>query len=212
MKLLVGLGNPGSRYADTRHNIGFMVIEQVARKFPGQHIMSDAEVDVYQTTIDRNRVLLLRPQTYMNLSGIAVQRVVEEYAIDIHDLTVIYDDLDLNVGRLRIRKKGGHGGHKGVRSIIEHLETPHFVRLRMGIGRPNATRADEADGSFADMPSGDDLFVDVAAQQSIVEYVLQPFTQAEQPIIREAVERAVDAIGLIAADQVDAAMNLYNSR
>jgi PTH1 family peptidyl-tRNA hydrolase len=182
-----------------------MVLEQVARKFPGQHMMSDAVADVYQTTIDQNHVLLLKPQTYMNLSGIAVQRVVEEYAIDVHDLAVVYDDLDLSVGRLRIRKKGGHGGHKGVRSIIEHLETPHFVRLRMGIGRPNTTTADEADGSSSDDPS-----VDVATQQTIVDYVLQPFTPAEQPIIRGTVERAVDAIGLIAAGQVDAAMNLYN--
>lgn len=194
MKLLVGLGNPGSRYADTRHNIGFMVLEQVASAFPGQHILSDAVADVYQTTIDRNRVLLLKPQTYMNLSGIAVQRMVAEYAIELHDIAVVYDDLDLNVGRLRIRKKGGHGGHKGVRSIIEHLETTHFVRLRMGIGRPESAKADEADCQPVD----------------IVEYVLQPFTQAEQLIMREAVERAVDAIRLIAAGRVDVAMNVHN--
>jgi PTH1 family peptidyl-tRNA hydrolase len=194
MKLVVGLGNPGSRYADTRHNIGFMVIEQVVRAFPGQQILSDAVVDLYQTTIDRNHVLLLKPQTYMNLSGSAVQRVVEEYAVEVHDIAVVYDDLDLSVGRLRIRKKGGHGGHKGVRSIIEHLETTHFVRLRMGIGRPESTQADEGNCQPVD----------------IVEYVLQPFTQAEQPIMREAVKRAVDAIRLIAAGRVDTAMNLHN--
>jgi len=194
MKLLVGLGNPGSRYADTRHNIGFWVIDRIAGQFPVQQIVSDAVIDVYQATIDQSQVLLLKPQTYMNLSGIAVQRAIEDYDIAPHDIAVVYDDLDLDVGRLRIRKKGGHGGHKGVRSILEHLETPNFVRLRMGIGRPDS----------AMLESG------AVPRQSVVEYVLHPFTDTELPVIREAVTHAADALRLIAAGQVDAAMNTYN--
>jgi len=202
MKLLVGLGNPGSRYAKTRHNIGFMVIEQVAREFPIQQIQSDAAVELHQTTIDQCRVLLLKPQTYMNLSGVAVQRVMQAYDIAPHEIVVAYDDLDLDVGRLRIRKKGGHGGHKGVRSIIEYLGTPNFVRLRMGIGRP--------DSVMSEVEVSAEVSAETSGGNSIVEFVLQPFTQEEQPIVDRAVKRAAEAIRLIVADRLDAAMNAYN--
>ena len=194
MKLLVGLGNPGRRYVKTRHNIGFMVLDQVAGKFPMQHIRSDTVVELYQTTIEGCRVLLLKPQTYMNLSGVAVQFVVQEYDISSQEMTVVYDDLDLDVGRLKIRKHGGHGGHKGVRSIIEHLDTRDFFRVRMGIGRPNSTSDTQGDSS----------------REQVVEYVLRPFCQDERPVIDEALKRAVEAITFIVADKVDAAMNMYN--
>lgn len=194
MKLLVGLGNPGSRYANTRHNIGFMVLDQMAGKFPIQPIRSDTLVDMYQTTIEEHRVLLLKPQTYMNLSGIAVRFAMQEYDIAPQEMIVVYDDLDLRVGRLRIRKQGGHGGHKGVRSIIEHLDTRYFLRVRMGIGRPDATFEIHED----------------SPRDQIVDYVLQPFRQDEQSAIDNALKRAVEAITLIVTDNVDGAMNVYN--
>jgi PTH1 family peptidyl-tRNA hydrolase len=194
MKLLVGLGNPGYRYADTRHNIGFMVIDEIARQFPGQPIVSDSMLKLSQTTIDQSRALLLQPQTYMNLSGLAVQSVAREYDIAPQDIAVAYDDLDLDVGRLRIRKTGGHGGHKGVRSLLEHLESPDFVRLRVGIGRPHPTVTEPG----------------AEPRQNIVEYVLCPFTDDELPIIRETVKHAADALRLIAAGQIDTAMNIHN--
>jgi PTH1 family peptidyl-tRNA hydrolase len=171
-----------------------MVLDRIAGEVPVQPVRSDAEAELWQAAFDQRRVLLLKPQTYMNLSGVAVQRIVQKYKIEPHEMTVVYDDLDLEVGRLRIRKQGGHGGHKGLRSILDHLETPHFVRIRMGIGRP-----DTAVGHG-----------DSASRDPIVEYVLQPFTREEHPIIRAAVKRAVEAIRLIVADQVDAAMNAYN--
>jgi PTH1 family peptidyl-tRNA hydrolase len=130
----------------------------------------------------------------MNRSGIAVREVLHRYQETPENVVVIYDDLDLNVGRLRIRQQGGHGGHKGIKSIIEDLNTHEFVRIKIGIGRPDS----------ATIPEGESV------QEHIVEYVLQPFQQDEQPIITEVLKRCVEAIKLIIADQLDAAMNRYN--
>jgi PTH1 family peptidyl-tRNA hydrolase len=194
MKLIVGLGNPGSQYAITRHNVGFMVLDMLAETFPVSAVQSDKIAHLYQATIHNQRVLLLKPQTYMNRSGIAVQEVLRRYQESPENIVVIYDDLDLDIGRLRIRKKGGHGGHKGIKSIIQYLETYEFVRIRIGIGRPNPVA----------MPEGQPL------QNRIVEYVLQPFQQDEQSLIAEVLKRSVEVITLIITDQVDTAMNRYN--
>ena len=196
MKLIVGLGNPGSQYAETRHNIGFMVVDRMVTTFSVRTLQANALAQLYQATIQNQPVLLIKPQTYMNRSGIAVQRVLRQYTESPENLVVIYDDLDLEVGRLRIRKRGGPGGHKGLRSIIEHLGTYEFVRIRMGIGRPVPARNSE----------------DQSRQEDVVEYVLQPFQQNEHPIINEAITRSIEALKLIVADQLDPAMNLYNRR
>lgn len=203
MKLFVGLGNPGPHYAETRHNIGFMVIDELVRRFPIQQRWTDTVADTYQATIDQHRVLLVKPQTYMNLSGVAVHRAARNYAVAVQDIVVVYDDLDLPVGRLRVRKHGGHGGHKGVRSIIEHLESSQFARLRMGIGRPGSATRD------AEAPSPE---TGEGPRDRIVEYVLRPFTRAERPVMQDAVGRAADALRIIAAGQIDAAMNAFNRR
>lgn len=196
MKLIVGLGNPGREYAATRHNIGFMVIDRLLAMFPAQPLPANPLAQLYQATISAQPALLLKPQTYMNHSGLAVQHVLQSYQAPAENLVVIYDDLDLEVGRLRIRKHGGHGGHKGIRSIIEEIGTKMFARMRMGIGRPVA---DSPDGA----PTG---------REDVVEYVLQPFPPADQPLITDAIERAAAALRLIAADQMETAMNLYNGR
>lgn len=194
VKLLVGLGNPGREYAATRHNVGFMVVDQLLAAFPGQVVRSDKLMHVYQTTFNVSPILLMKPQTYMNLSGVAVQAAIQEYQVAPDNLIVMYDDLDLPVGRLRIRKRGGHGGHKGMQSIIDHLHTQQFVRLRMGIGRPESAASEE----------------DGPARDQVVDYVLQPFSNAEQPIMAEVLTRAVEALQLIVVDQVESAMNVYN--
>jgi PTH1 family peptidyl-tRNA hydrolase len=194
MKLLVGLGNPGSQYAATRHNIGFMVLDRIAELFPVRRLRSDKVVHVGQTSIDRHQILLIKPQTYMNLSGIAVREVVQRYHEPAANVVVVYDDLDLNVGQLRIRRRGGHGGHKGVQSVMEHLKTQAFIRIRMGIGRPDPAAFPQQ----------------MSMREQVVEYVLQPFLRDEQPVMAEAITRAVEAIKLIVADQLETAMNRYN--
>ena len=194
MWLVVGLGNPGKQYADTRHNIGCMVIDLLAETFPTAPPRTSQYAYLRQAVIRNQTVLLIQPQTYMNRSGLSVEEVLHHYEESSEHLIVIYDDLDLELGRLRIRTRGGHGGHKGVKSIIERLESREFLRLRLGIGRPHAER------------SGDAPY----AQGDVVEYVLQPFRHSERTIIDEAMKRAVDAIELIVNNHAQKAMNLYN--
>jgi PTH1 family peptidyl-tRNA hydrolase len=194
VRLIVGLGNPGSQYAKTRHNVGFMAIDKLIEVFPVSAVQSDNLAHLYQADIHKQRVLLLKPQTYMNRSGIAVREILRRYEKSFEDLVVVYDDLDLEIGRLRIRKKGGHGGHKGMRSIIECLETKEFVRIKIGIGRPERTEVADK----------------LSLQTQIVDYVLQPFGQDEQPLIGATLARCVEAIELIVVNYLEAAMNRYN--
>ncbi|GAK50736.1 peptidyl-tRNA hydrolase [Candidatus Moduliflexus flocculans] len=183
MWLIVGLGNPGRQYAETRHNVGFMVTDMLAEHFPVSSRRSDAGYSLRAITLQQQDALLIQPHTYMNLSGVAVEAVLRQYDESPAQMIVVYDDLDLAPGRLRIRTKGGHGGHKGVKSIIEHLSTQEFLRIRIGIGRP---------------------------QDDVVDYVLQPFLQEERPVIGEVMRQAIHAIELIVSGQIAMAMNLYN--
>ena len=194
MRLIVGLGNPGKCYAATRHNVGFMVVDRVAEMFPVSPCPSHQWSHVYRTTIQNHDVLLVQPQTYMNRSGLAVREIFEQLQEPVEQLIIIYDDLDLAPGRLRIRTRGGHGGHKGVQSIFEHLDMPECVRIRIGIGRPLSESAEWKS----------------SGRDEVVDYVLQPFQHDEQPIIRDVMTRAVDAIELIVNNQVEMAMNRYN--
>jgi peptidyl-tRNA hydrolase, PTH1 family len=198
MKVILGLGNPGPQYADTRHNIGFMLIDRLRRTRTGpppSEMPRDHWFVGYQAQMHGQQVLLVKPQTYMNRSGIAAQAILRLYQMSPEQMIVVYDDLDLEVGRLRIRKKGGHGGHKGIKSCMEWVGTSDFVRMRLGIGRPEP-----------DTPATPED----AGRNQIVEYVLQPFQQDELPVIHEVLERAVEAIQLIVADQIETAMNQYN--
>jgi PTH1 family peptidyl-tRNA hydrolase len=168
VKVIVGLGNPGGRYEDTRHNIGFMVIDEIARRLKIDLNKQKFNSNYNLSTVGDEKVVLLKPLTYMNLSGEAVQPFLNFYKADIDDLLVIYDDLDLPVGKLRLRTKGSAGGHNGIKSIIQNLGTQEYKRLRIGVGRP---------------PS----------YMGIPDYVLQPFQQDELEGINAAITKAADA-------------------
>ncbi|PXW88468.1 peptidyl-tRNA hydrolase [Streptohalobacillus salinus] len=151
MKLIAGLGNPGRKYKDTRHNVGFLVIEEVARrngwglnkkKFQGHYAIEHLGME---------QIILLEPQTYMNLSGESIKPLMDFYSIEPEDVCVIYDDLDLPTGKVRMRQNGGHGGHNGMRSIIDQLGTKNFNRVRVGIDRPKPgmTVTDHVLGKFS---------------------------------------------------------------
>ncbi|WP_188207362.1 aminoacyl-tRNA hydrolase [Alkalibacillus aidingensis] len=136
MKCIVGLGNPGLKYKKTRHNIGFHVVDHIASKNGWKFKKDKFEAHYAIEHWNGEKVILLKPQTYMNLSGKSVRQVVDYFELDLEDVLVIYDDLDLPTGRIRLRQKGGHGGHNGIRNIIDQVGSKEFNRLRFGIGRP----------------------------------------------------------------------------
>ena len=136
MKLVVGLGNPGSAYERTRHNVGFRVLDKLAAKFGWKWSERRARAILASGTLGNEKVILIKPLTFMNLSGEAVGELVRWYKVPLQDILVIYDDLDLPVGKVRLRAKGSHGGHNGLDNIIRHIHTNQFPRLRVGIGRP----------------------------------------------------------------------------
>src|SRR5699024_8949462 len=134
LKCIIGLGNPGKRYEKTRHNIGFMVIDELERRYHFTSNNKKFKNDYAIEFINGEKVMFVKPQSFMNLSGESVRPLIDYYGIDIEDIMVIYDDLDLPVGKIRLRQKGGHGGHNGIRSLITHLGTKEFKRIRIGVG------------------------------------------------------------------------------
>ena len=187
MKLIVGLGNPGEKYAATRHNVGFWVIDRLAERWQIPVNQSKWKGLTGSGRVMGERVVLLKPMTYMNLSGESVRPACDWLKCDIEDVAVICDDLDLPPGQLRLRKKGSSGGHRGLESLIEHLGTNEFKRVRIGIGHP-------------------------ADRMPVVDYVISPFTREERPLIEEAVERAAEAIHQWVVSTFDEAMNRFNRR
>jgi PTH1 family peptidyl-tRNA hydrolase len=184
--LVVGLGNPGSEYARHRHNVGFWIVEALAQAHGLTFARRKrAKARVARGQIRSRPVLLAKPRTFMNLSGKAVGRLSRAHEIPPERILVVYDDLDLPLGRLRLRPEGGSGGHKGMRSIIQSLDSQAFPRLRVGIGRP----AGGLDPS---------------------EYVLEPFTEEEAAQVAETVERAGAAIECWIAEGIAAAMDRFN--
>ncbi|MFH1812360.1 MAG: aminoacyl-tRNA hydrolase [Pseudomonadota bacterium] len=184
MKLVVGLGNPGADYAATRHNIGFVVADELARRLGGVGWSKKFRGLVQNASAIGDTLLLLKPQTYMNLSGESVQGACAFYRIDPTAMIVIHDDIDFELGRLQIKVGGGHGGHNGLRSIIQHLGAD-FTRLRLGVGRP---RHDAAD------------------------HVLSRFGTAERQVVQQLVDTAADAVELFLRDGAQVAQNRYNVR
>ena len=187
MKVIAGLGNPGVRYRWSRHNIGFQVVNQLAATH-GIPIVKKQFQSLYGTGwIDSQRVVLLKPMTFMNLSGEAVRRVVEFFDAGMEDLIVTHDDLDLPFGKLRMKRGGGDGGHQGVRSIIEWMGGSNFSRLKIGIGRPPA--AIEA-----------------------ADHVLAPFDAIERSHLDGVLKMASEALGVIILEGIEAAMNRYQKK
>lgn len=186
VKLLVGLGNPGGEYAGTRHNVGFMVISRLAAEIGVRANKSAHGALIGEGRFGGERIVLAQPQTYMNRSGAAVEALLRAYRLDLADVLVICDDLDLPLGRLRLRSQGGDGGHRGLRSIIYSLGTNEFSRLRLGVGRP-------------------------LAKEETVEYVLTKFAPEEQSLLDEEIEAAVAGIRRWLFDGVDKAMNQVNA-
>ena len=184
MKLIVGLGNPGKKYDKTRHNMGFMVVDLLA-----DQAKIDVDKEVFHAlmgrgTIYNEDVIIFKPQTFMNLSGTAVQEVVHYFKIDISDIIVVYDDMALEPGRIRLRHEGSSGGHKGMQNIIDCLSTEQIKRIRVGIGEP---------GDWDN-----------------VDYVLSKPLKDEMPLIEGAIENACDALKEAIKSDFDRAMNKFN--
>jgi PTH1 family peptidyl-tRNA hydrolase len=188
VKLIVGLGNPGREYAATRHNIGFMVVDRLAHKLGLAVEKKKFNALLGQGQIRSEKVLLAKPQTYMNLSGEAVAALLNWYKLGPADLIVVFDDMDLPPGKLRIRPEGSSGGHKGMESIILALGTDLFPRLKIGVGRPETPGFDGAD------------------------YVLSRLTAGDVKIFEESVNLAVDAICCLVGEGLETAMNEYNKK
>src|SRR5690625_1848971 len=185
MKCIIGLDNQGRKYKKTRHNIGFMVIEELLQrhhwklnqtKFNGKYALEN---------LNGERVVLLKPQKFMNLSGEAIKPLLEFYKIDIKDILIVYDDLDLPTGKIRLREKGGHGGHNGIRSTIDQLGTKEFKRIRIGVGRP-------------------------ADQMPTVNYVLGKFPKEEEDNVNSSIQHAADACEAWSTKPFSEVMNAYN--
>ena len=185
--LIVGLGNPGREHRDTRHNIGFMVIDQLCRTLGVSMSRVQSRALVAAGTLEGERIILAKPQTFMNLSGQAVGGLVRFYKTPLDHLLVAHDDLDLPLGTIRLRPVGSSAGQKGMESIIKQLGTLNFPRLRLGIGRP-------------------------PGQMDPSAYVLQRFNRAEQDALEQVLDRAAAAVGTFVREGLDAAMNEYNGK
>jgi len=185
MYVIVGLGNPGRKYNVTRHNIGFEVVDEFARQHRIKMTKVKFKAVIGEGNIFGEKVLLVKPQTYMNLSGESVMKIMDYYNLPLENLIVVYDDIDIEPGKMRIRKKGSGGSHNGMRNIIYLLKQDTFPRVRVGVGKPQ---------------NG----------QPLADYVLGRFTKDEQNLLVPIVRDAVSAMEVMIKDDVDLAMNRYN--
>ena len=188
MYLIVGLGNPGKQYENTRHNVGFDAIDLLVDEYRVPSSGKQHKAMYGKGVIGGRKVILAKPLTYMNLSGESVRAMVDYYKIDPEqELIVVYDDISLEPGKIRIRKKGSAGGHNGIKNIIAQLGTQNFQRVKVGVG---------------EKPKGWDL----------ADYVLGRFSKEEEPVVREALEKAAKACSEIITEDVTSAMNKYNNK
>lgn len=185
VKLIIGLGNPGKPYEQTRHNIGFDVIDELANRWNAP--LNQSKFNGMYASVHRpeGKVILLKPLTYMNLSGESVRPLMDYFDIDVEDIIVIYDDLDLETGKLRLRAKGSAGGHNGIKSLIQHLGTQEFNRIRVGVNRP---------------PAG----------MKVADYVLSKFSKDDQVVVKEAIDKSCDAVETALKKPFLEVMNQFN--
>ncbi len=183
MKVVVGLGNPGSRYEGTRHNVGFDVIDDLAQAPDTGRFQEKFQAQVAEQRAGEEKVLLVKPQTFMNLSGRALRQLVDFYQVPLEDVLIVCDDINLPLGKLRFRARGSHGGHNGLRDIQNHLGTTEYARLRIGVGAP---------------------------EDDTVDYVLSRFRPSEAPVIEEALANAVQGVDLWIREGIQECMNQYN--
>ncbi|MAF85016.1 MAG: aminoacyl-tRNA hydrolase [Dehalococcoidales bacterium] len=193
MKLIVGLGNLGREYANNRHNIGFTCLKHFAKTQGIRFGKKQGQARIGTGEVAGGKVVVARPQTYMNQSGESVSRLIKRFNINPDDLLVIHDDLDLPSGTIRIRRGGSSGGHKGINSIIADLDRQDFIRIRVGIGRPTTFEDDTQN-----------------KEDEIIAYVLSDFTPEEKPVIHKVIPRVSEAIYCLLTDGLTAAMNKYN--
>lgn len=184
-KLIVGLGNPGRKYRSTKHNVGFDVVDLIRHQLGVNRFESKCRSLVSIVKISEKHVVLAKPMTFMNVSGKAVKELVDYFGLALDSICVVYDDLNLDLGVLRLRPSGSTGGHKGIKSIIEYLDSQDFPRLRIGIGRPP-----------------DDV--------EWMDYVLSEFSEPDRELIDSSIERAADAIETFATEGIQTAMNRHN--
>lgn len=187
MILIVGLGNPGKEYANTRHNIGFRVIERLSEIHNIPLNQKKHKAILGSGYIEGQKVVLAQPQTYMNLSGESVREIADFYKIEPEDMIIIFDDISLDVGQLRLRKKGSAGGHNGIKSIIAHLNSQDFPRIKVGVG---------------EKPSGWDL----------ADHVLANFPKEVEAEVNVSIENACEACKIMLTDSIEAAMNQFNKK
>lgn len=186
MKLIFGLGNPGKKYEKTKHNIGFLALDAIARSNGMSFGKTKFNAIYAEGNIGTEKVVLIKPQTFMNLSGQSVRPWIDFYDVDLEDILVIYDDLDIPAGSVRLRFQGGHGGHNGMKSIIQHLGTKSFNRVRVGIGRPYP-------------------------QQDVVSHVLSPFSKEVVDDMKIAVQKIVEIVDFWAKGKTfEDTMNEFN--
>ena len=187
MFLIAGLGNPGKEYENTRHNAGFMVLDALADKLGADISEKKQKALCGRAVIGGQKVILLKPQTYMNSSGESIRAAADYYKVDPEDILVVYDDISLAPGQLRIRAKGSAGGHNGIKSIIAHLGTQEFPRVRVGVG-------------------------ETPPSMHLADYVLGHFSQGERKIMEDAVKEAADAVMEAVEEGIDHAMNSHNRK
>jgi PTH1 family peptidyl-tRNA hydrolase len=184
MKLVVGLGNPGGRYAGTRHNVGYAVVDLLAKSPRAGRFQVRFQARIAELADDQVEILLVKPERFMNLSGCCVRRIVDFYQLPLKDLLVVCDDINLPLAKLRVRPRGSHGGHNGLRDIQNHLGTTEYARLRIGVGAPR--------------------------QAETVEHVLACFSPTEQAVMQPAIVTAAQAVMVWAEQGTQVCMNQYN--
>lgn len=196
MKLVVGLGNPGGQYESTRHNIGFMVVEKLARELATTAVTWKEERAWKALVCRAGDVILAKPLTFMNNSGLAVGALIRYYKLFPVDLWVIHDDIDLSIGKIRIREKGGTGGHHGIESIVSALKTDAFVRFRLGIGRGKEVVAGTQDKNLH--------------HRAVIDFVLSRFRRSEAGQMKHLVKHATDAVRMALLEGLDKAQNRFH--